>query len=175
MHTRKHTTSRCPRTLPSVPNAGSSARTLQQQQPSSTNNDDGLVVADDSSSPSTATTIPNNNTNASTPNVLSRLGSALLPKSIKSQLQLLRSSMAQAVQDHSSGRRARAAAALHPRMRPLHHHRVVRHNTTHTWVHSPLLDLELPQPWDALNLTTIVRCVLCCCKTCAGCAQCGFH
>mgnify|MGYP001807775090 CR=1 FL=1 len=26
-----------------------------------------------------------------------------------------------------------------------------------TWVHSPLLQLELPQSWDTINLTAIVR------------------
>jgi hypothetical protein len=38
-----------------------------------------------------------------------------------------------------------------------HHHRVIHANTTHSWVHSPVLQLELPQPWDTMNLTNIVR------------------
>jgi len=80
---------------------------------------------------------------------------ALVPKSLQHQLQLLQHSLSRVAEEHggSSGGHAHTAIAHHRR----HHHRVVRHNTTHTWVHSPVLELELPQPWDDINLTTIVR------------------
>lgn len=86
------------------------------------------------------------------PFFLGRL-SALLPKSLKQQLQLLKQSLWRAAKDHPGSIHAHAAALHHQR----HHHKVVRHNASHTWVHSPVLQLELPQPWDATNLTKLVR------------------
>jgi hypothetical protein len=55
-------------------------------------------------------------------------------------------------------------AALHRRRHQL---KVVRQNNTHSWVHSQVLSLELPQPWDASNLTSIVRWGGLMCDACA--------
>jgi hypothetical protein len=84
--------------------------------------------------------------------ILGRIAAAL-PKTLQQHIQLLRRSMSHAVQQHTNGGKVHTLQ-LH---RKRHHHRVVRHNVTHAWVHSPLLQMELPQPWDPINMTSIVR------------------
>jgi hypothetical protein len=63
----------------------------------------------------------------------------------------------QHAQQHGAGSSGDGEAAfLHHEQR---HHRqhITRSNGTHHWVWSSRLQLELPQPWDGLNMTQVVR------------------